>query len=65
MIVADQDNLQAYADFAKRLLQETNDFIEGELFRRIDMEVEQRKREELAQFDAIQSLKERRRNIKL
>jgi hypothetical protein len=65
MIVADQDNLQVHADFAKRLVQETNHFIEGELFRRIDMEIERRKREELAQFDAIQSLKRRTREITL
>jgi len=65
MIVADQDNLQAHADFAKRLVQETNDYIESELFRRIDVEVERKKREELTQFDAIQSLKARTRDIKL
>lgn len=65
MVVADQDNLQAHADFAKRLVQETNDFVESELFRQIDMDVERRKREELAQFDAIRSLREKTKGIKL
>jgi hypothetical protein len=59
MVVADSDNLQGHAKFAKRLVEETNQFIRTQLFQHIDQEVEHRKREALQQFDAIQSLKAR------
>jgi hypothetical protein len=65
MIVDDSDNLQGHANFAKRLVEETNQFIRTQLFPHIDQEVKRRKREALQQFDAIQSLKARTKDIKL
>lgn len=65
MIVADSDNLQGHADFAKRLVTETNEFVKSRLFAHIDGECEQHKRAALEQFDAIQSMKSRTRDIKL
>lgn len=65
MIVADSDDLQGHANFAKRLVEETNQFIRTQLFPHIDQEVKRRKREALQQFDAIQSLKARTKDIKL
>jgi hypothetical protein len=65
MIVADSDNLQGHVDFAKRLVEETNQFIRTQLFQHIDQEVKRRKWEALQQFDAIQSLKARTKDIKL
>jgi HNH endonuclease len=65
MIVDDSDNLQGHANFAKRLVEETNQFIRTQLFPHIDQEVKRRKREALQQFDTIQSLKARTKDIKL
>jgi hypothetical protein len=65
MIVAASDDLQGHANFAKRLVEETNQFIRTQLFPHIDQEVERKKREALQQFDAIQSLKARTKDIKL
>ena len=65
MIVADSDNLQGHADFAKRLVEETNNRIHTFGFRQIDQLCEQEKRAALQQFDAIQSMKSRTKNIKL
>lgn len=65
MIVSDQDNLQAHADYAKRLVEDTNKFIENHLFKDIDNQINVAKREALQQFDAITSLKERTKDIKL
>lgn len=65
MVVADSDNLQAHADFAKRLVEGTNNRIRTVGFQHIDQACEQRKREGLRQFDAIQSMKARTRDIKL
>ena len=65
MIVADIDNLQLHADFAKRLVQQTNQFITLHLFTEIDHEIDRRIRHALEQFDAIESLKARTRSIKL
>lgn len=65
MIVADSDNLQWHANFAKRLVEETNRFIRTQLFQHIDQEVKRRKWEALQQFDAIQSLKARTKGIQL
>ena len=63
MIVADSDNLQGHANFAKRLVEETNQFIRTQLFQYINQEVERRKREVLQQFDALQSLMARTKDI--
>ena len=65
MIVADSDNLQKHADFAKMLVQKTNERIHTLGFNRINQSCEQGKREALKQFDAIQSMKSRTKNIKL
>lgn len=65
MIVAHSDDLQAHADFAKRLVQETNQTIHGRGFQIIDRNIEQEKNEALRRFDAIQSMKARVKNIKL
>jgi len=65
MIVADSDNLQRHTDFAKRLVTETNEFVKTRLFAHIDGQCEQQKRVALEQFDAIQSMKARTRDIRL
>jgi hypothetical protein len=65
MIVADSDDLQGHANFANRLVGETNQFIRTQLFQYIDQEVERKKRDALQRFDAIQSLKARTKAIKL
>ena len=65
MVVADSDNLQSHADFAKRLVEDTNNRIHTLGFQKIDQWCEQQKRIALSQFDAIQSLKERTKNIRL
>ncbi len=53
MIVADRDDMQQHADFAKRLVAETNQFIEGDYFRRIDAHFDREKRRALREFDTI------------
>lgn len=65
MIVADSDNLQAHADFAKRIVTQTNEFIRSQLFSYIDNQCEVQKQEALRQFDAIKSLRDRAKCIKL
>jgi hypothetical protein len=65
MVVADSDNLQQHADEAKRLVEETNHRIHTLGFQRIDQHFELEKRTALQQFDAIQSMKARTRDIKL
>ena len=65
MVVADSDNLQWHADFAKRLVEETNQHIRTFGFQQIDQWCEGEKRAALQQFDAIQSLKARTKEIKL
>jgi hypothetical protein len=65
MVVSDADDLQAHADFAKRLVAETNQRIRDFVLPRIEHECEQEKQAALRQFDAIRSMKERTRDIKL
>jgi len=65
MVAADSDNLQGHADFAKRLVEDTNKRIHTLGFQRIDQWCEQEKRAALQQFDAIQSMKARSKGIKL
>lgn len=65
MVVADSDNLQGHADFANRLVEDTNNRIHTLVFQRIDQWCEQEKRAALQQFDAIQSMKARTKDIKL
>ena len=65
MIVADSDNLQDHADYAKQLVHETNSNIQSQVLPKLDAEIERRKRASLQVFDTIQSLKSRTRGIKL
>jgi hypothetical protein len=65
MVVGDSDDLQRHADFAKRLVAATNDCIHTHGFQQIDERCEQEKRVALQQFDAIQSMKARTKDIKL
>jgi len=65
MVVADSDNLQRHADFAKRLVDATNNWIRTLRFKQIDQWCEQQKQAALKRFDAIQSMKSRTREIKL
>ena len=65
MVVADSDNLQGHADHAKKLVESTNNRIHTLGFKQIDRICEQKKRMALEHFDAIQSMKERTRNIRI
>lgn len=65
MVVADSDNLQSHADHAKKLVESTNTRIYTRGFQEIDRMCEQEKRAALEHFDAIESMKERTRNIKI
>ena len=65
MVVADSDNLQWHADYAKRLVENTNNRIHTLGFQRIDQECERQKQAALRQFDTIQSMKQRTKDIKL
>lgn len=65
MIVADTDNLQAHADFAKRLVNDTNKFIKDVIMNDLDTRINIAKQDALREFDAIQSLKNRTKDIKL
>ena len=65
MVVADRDDMQQHADFAKRFVAETNQFIERDYFRRIDTHFDREKRRTLQEFDTIQSLKDHVKGIKL
>ncbi len=65
MIVADSDNFQNHTDFAKGLVQKTNERIQTLVFDLINQSCERGKREALKQFDTIQSMKLRTKNIRL
>jgi hypothetical protein len=63
MIVAESDNLQGHVDFAKELVKRTNETIQRDVFRQIDSRVDALKRQQLEQFDAIQSLKAKTKGL--
>ena len=65
MRVGEHDNLQQHADFAKRLIEKANRTVQRELFREIDRQINQRMKAALAEYDAIKSLKDRARDIRL
>jgi len=65
MIIADSDNLQWHVDWAKGLVKQTNEWIRTHGFRYIDSQIEQAKNRALEEFDAIQSMKDRTRNLKV
>lgn len=64
MTVGETDNLQAHSDFAKRLLNQTNNFFEQQVLPRMDAEVNSRKREEMRQIDTVYNLKAQAKKIK-
>jgi HNH endonuclease len=65
MIVADSDNLQGHVDFAKSLVQQTNEFVFTQGFAEIDRQINVAKSQALREYDGIQSMKERTKNLKL
>ncbi len=65
MIIADSDNLQGHVDFAKRLVNDTNNFIQTVGFPEIDRQINAAKRQALVEYDAIQSLKARTKDLRL
>jgi len=65
MIVADSDNMQNHADYAKQLVQQTNDTIQQQVLPKIVAEIERKKQADLQVFDTIQSLKSRTKDIRL
>ena len=65
MIVADSDNLQGHVDFAKSLVEQTNEFVFTQGFANIDRQVNAAKAQALREYDAIQSMKERTKNLRL
>jgi HNH endonuclease len=65
MIVADSDNLQGHVDFAKRLVADTNNFVQTQGFAHIDRQINAVKAQALREYDAIQSMKGRAKNLKL
>ena len=65
MIVGDSDNLQSHADFAKRLVTDTNKLIRTVGFAEIDRKIDADKRAALNQYDTIQALKSKTKDLKL
>lgn len=65
MIVADTDNLQDHADYAKRLVQETNDLILNQVLPKLDLQINREKQQVLQNFDTIQSLKNKTKDIRI
>jgi hypothetical protein len=65
MIIADSDNLQRQLDWAKSLVQSTNQRIQNEVSQNIDLQINRNKAAALAEFDAIQSMKERTKNLRI
>lgn len=65
MIVADSDDLQAHTNWVKGLIDETNTWLTTQGFQNIDRHLNQVLREELEQFDAIESMKSRTKDIKI
>ena len=63
MIVADSDNLQNHVDFAKRLINDTNNFIQTQGFQEIDRQINTAKNQALREYDTINSLKDRTKNL--
>jgi HNH endonuclease len=65
MVVADSDNLQGHADFAKQLVEETNQHFQQRVFQKIDGQVEGEKRRELDEFDTLRTLKQKTKDIRI
>ena len=65
LIVADSDNLQRHIDWIKDLVARTNEWIHQDGFMNIDAQVNRAKSRALEEFDAIQSLKDRTKGLKV
>ncbi len=65
MIVADSDNLQEHAKYAKQLVDEANKIFTDRVIPAIVRDFEQQKRKALEEFDTLQNLKAKTKNIKL
>ena len=63
MIVSDKDNLQGHIGFAKQLVARTNRAIFEEGFAYIDRQIDAEKRKALEEYDAIQLLKNKTKNL--
>lgn len=65
IIIADSDNQQVQVDFAKGLVEQTNEFVFAQGFAAIDIKINAAKANALGEYDSIQSMKERTRHLKL
>jgi hypothetical protein len=65
MIVANTDNLQNHVAFAKRLVDSTNNFVQTRGFSQIDRQIDSAKAQALAEYDAIQSLKQQTEGLRI
>jgi hypothetical protein len=65
LIVADSDNLQRHIDWIKDLVARTNEWIHREGFMNIDVRVDRAKNRALEEFDAIQSMKDRTKDLEV
>lgn len=65
MIVADTDDLQRHVDFAKRLVEEVNRYFETEGFAQIDQRINSAKNQALKEYDTIQALKAKTKELKI
>jgi len=65
LVVADSDNLQRHIDWIKDLVARTNEWIHRDGFMNIDVRVDRAKNRALEEFDAIQSMKNRTKDLKV
>jgi hypothetical protein len=65
MIVGSSDNLQEHADYAKQLIQETDELVQSLIIPRINADIENQKLLALREFDTMRSLQGRTKDIKL
>ncbi len=65
MIVADSDDLQRHVDFAKRLVEETNQLIATQGFEEIDRRINAAKAQALREYDTIQALRAKTKDLKI
>jgi len=65
MIVADSDNLQNHLDHLKQLVEWTNRHIQDHVERRVKPDLERQRRQVLHEFDTIESLKSKVKELKL
>ena len=65
LIVADTDDLQAHTNWLKKIVEETNYWFTTQGYQNINRYIGEALYEELQQFDAIQSMKERTKSIKI